>query len=742
MNALGYGVAASVLAFSANAAIAQEQSDETETEAESRQDVVIVVGTDQSRYRIEDSSALTGFQLDFLENPRIVNVIPEQLVLDRKITDLEEALRNTPGVSNSDGFGGTNDDFFLRGFRRNVVYRNGFRRQTNFKTNLTNVEYTQVIRGPASITYGQVEPGGLVDIVTKKPLEERRVSGEVRYGSFDDALLLLDWSQPINDKIGFRIVASTQDAEGFRDFTDVSRDTIALSSRIELTDSTLLDFGYEYRDESRPLDRGTITVPTPDGREVINNLIDIPIERRFGEPFEEFASEFNFFEASLTQDLSDDWTLRLGAAFEDSKANDLQARPRQVVILDASAPIDANGFFTGVPDIQAVFDDPSDLVFLARRTDGSRERETEVLYLDALVSGEIQTGAINHRLAFGADFRDSEQTRFFVTTPTTNGVPVGLGGNGPLFDVRNPVYGTLPDTVSLEGRPLLTAKEEAFGFFLNDYIELTDRIGVLVGARYDEVDTDGDGPLEAADAVSPQVGVTYKVTDQASLFITYAESFEPNTVSDPEAGENTLFDPEKGEQIELGAKAELFDGRVQASAAIYQIDKTNVLDVVNGVPVLREGQSSEGFELSLSGQPIEGMNVVASYAFTDAEIKTGAFDGNRPTNVAENTANLWVSYEWQDGQFEGLGVGGGVFYQGDRFGDAGNTYELGSYTLADLSVWYTIAAPRALAEDGTIRFQLAAKNLFDEEYFPASGGNERINVGAPQSIFGSVSFEF
>ncbi|MBL4671695.1 MAG: TonB-dependent receptor plug domain-containing protein [Arenicella sp.] len=143
---------------------------------------IVVVGTDQSRYITTDKGALTGFQLGFLESPRVVNIIPEQLVLDQKITDLNEALRNTPGITQSDGFGGTNDDFFIRGFRRNVVYRDGFRRATNFKTNLSNVDYTQVVRGPAAITYGQVEPGGLVDIVTKKPLDERRIAGEARVG--------------------------------------------------------------------------------------------------------------------------------------------------------------------------------------------------------------------------------------------------------------------------------------------------------------------------------------------------------------------------------------------------------------------------------------------------------------------------------------------------------------------------------------------------------------------------------
>jgi iron complex outermembrane receptor protein len=714
---------------------------------------ITVIGTDQSRYIIKENRALTGFQLDYLELPRIVNLIPEQLILDQKIVDLSEALRNTPGITQSDGFGGTNDDFLIRGFRRNVVYRNGFRRGTNFRTNLSNLEYIQVVRGPASITYGQVEPGGLVDVVTKKPLDERRISGEIRYGSFDDLLVLADWSQPITDDLAVRLVASTQDANSFRHFTDISRDTVALSARWDVTDGTRLDLAYEFRDESRPLDRGTVTVRTgADTREIVNNLLDVPISRRFGEPFEIFESEFHFVEATLEQDFSDDWAARLGVAYESSAANDIQARPRSVVILNADAPISADGFFLTTPAgagalVQPFFDDPTDRVFLARRTDGSLERDTEVFYLNGVVSGEFQTAGLRHRVAIGGDFREIEQTRFFVTTPTTNGFPEDLGGNGPLFDIQNPIYGNLIENVPTDGLPLRTSGEVAYGFFLNDYINLTDKLSVLLGLRYDEVKLNGDLELDAASALSPQFAVNYQALDTVSVFFSYAQAFEPNFVADLELGVAEPFDPEDSEQFEFGVKVELFDGQMQASAAVYRINKSNVLVAVDGVPELRDGQRSQGFELSATGQPIPGMNVTAGYAFNDSELRfaddtpLAARDGNRPRNVGKHTFNLWTSYEVQSGLVEGLGVGGGVFYTSDRFGDDGNTYSLGAYTLVDLTAWYTLQAP-GLGEGQNIRVQVALKNLFDEDYFPASGGNERINIGTPRTVFGSISLDF
>jgi iron complex outermembrane receptor protein len=736
-------------------ALSSNAQETTEVQKNRASDIerITVTGTNQKRYIVDSTKSLTGFPLDFLDLPRVVNIIPEQVILDQKITDLSEALRNSPGIALGDGFGGTNDDFLIRGFRRNAVYRNGFRRETNFKTNLSNIEYTQIVRGPASITYGQVEPGGLVDVITKKPLVESRISGEARLGSYEDQFLLLDVSQPISDRVGIRVVASTQDAESFRDFTDISRDTISISSVIDFTDSTSLDLSYEYRDESRPLDRGTITVPTENGREIINELLDIPLSRRFGEAFEVFESEFNFAEATLSHALNDNWNLKVSGAVESSSANDLQARPLAAAIFDADGPITEDGFIIfqdpadignilGVATTVAVFDDPTDQVFLLKRTDGSQEQDVDVFYANLLLTGEVELGETNHRLALGADYRDSETTRFFISTDFTNGVAESIGGDGALFNLSNPIYGNLADSLSTEGASLITVIEKNTGVFINDYIEITDKLNFLAGLRYDSFELEGDSPVNDTDQFSPQVAVNYNLTDNMSLFASYSTAFEPNTTINPLTGDNEAFDPEDSVQYELGFKAELFDGNLQASAALYDIQKSNVLSADdNDLPILIEGQSSQGGEISISGQPTEGMNVIAGYAFVDAEIGTGNNSSNRPRNVAKNTFNLWTSYEVQAGDFEGLGLGAGAFYVGDRYGDDTNTYKLDAYTVVDLSAWYTVNV-RGLGANDTLRFQLAVKNILDEEYFTASGGDLRISIGTPRTVFGSVSFDF
>lgn len=755
-------VTSAILTAWSSPAFAQDEPPATPEEDTAEDDAIVVVGTRQSRYIIEPSDALTGLDLDFLENPRNTTFIPEQLILDRKITDLEEALRNVPGVSQGDGFGGTNDDFFLRGFRRNAVYRDGFRRATNFKTNTTNVEYIQAVRGPASITYGQVEPGGVVDVITKRPLEELRVFGEARYGDFDDLLFLLDASVPITDRIAFRVVASTQDANSFRDFTEIKRDTISASVDIGLSDATKFQLAYEFRDEARPLDRGTIAVPTANGFEVLNRLVDdVPISRRFGADFEIFESEFNFLEARFNHDFNDKWGIQLAAAYEDSLANDLQARPQAAFVIDADDPrLSDEGFltpafFAGIPPdfpLDAAvglflleltsnqFDDPTDRVFVPQGVDGSRNRDSEVLFLDGRVTGEFNLGGIRNRVAFGVDYRDSKQDRLFVRGALADGITV------PLLNARDPIFGRLPSDFSLDGVPLDTSRGEEIGVYLNIYTDLTDTLGLLLGGRYsdteDSFEREGLGNLSAsaADSFQPQIGLNWNFADNFSAFASYSESFFPNNVVDPGAAVIIALPPEQGEQFEGGVKAEFFNGRLQTSVVLYDIAKTNVITgfEADGTPILVDGQTSRGVEFSVTGQPLPGMNVVVAYAYTDAEI-TG---GTRPQNVADNTFNFYASYEVQGGPLEGLGFGAGVFHQGERFGNNANTFLLQDYTLVDASLWYTIAAPSSISENGRIRFQLAAKNIFDELYFPAVGNQVRINVGPPQAFIGSVSFDF
>ncbi|WP_334027669.1 TonB-dependent siderophore receptor [Alteromonas sp. P256] len=733
--------------FNANA----QTTNTNEDEAADSVEVISVVGTNQSRYIVEAKDGASGLDLSFLENPRNVSFIPEQLVLDRKITTIEEALRNAPGVSAGDGFGGTTDDFFIRGFRRNASYRNGFRRNSVFKENLANVEYTQVVKGPAAITYGQVEPGGVVDVVTKRPLSEQRIAGELRYGSFNDQFALFDYSQPITDDLAVRLVGSTQDAESFRDFTDIKRDNVAFSARYYLADSTQFDFAYEWREEARPLDRGTIAIETSQGPQVINELLDVPFSQRFGSPWEIGEVDYQIAEFRVLHTFDDHWNIEANIAREDSTGNDLQSRPRAAFVVDAETNINEQGFITGPFDPSvivsgAVYDDPTDRVYLVKRLDGSRNREITADLANIKLRGDFAFAGMEHKVILGADFIDAQESRRFTIGSQTDGV------TAPFHSFISPVY-ALSDAFTVDDRPLDLNTRKDYGVYANLFTNVTENVGVLAGLRYSDTESENfrDGVTRsqtAASGVVPQLGLSYQVTESISLYSSYAESFEPNIVIPDNEGLVREIDPEEGEQVELGAKAELFNGRAQASVAVYQIDKVNVVNGLNddGSPIFIDGRSSEGVEFSLTGQPTDGMNVTVSYAYTDAEDRDAQGNTRQAESIADTIFNVYASYEFQGGQLEGLGLGAGYYYESDRVldpeGNLSAQLNLGDVNLVDLSAWYSVKAPQMFSDDGTIRFQLAVKNVFEDEYYGAGFTVLRIPVGMPRTVFGSVSFDF
>ncbi|MBL8265453.1 TonB-dependent receptor plug domain-containing protein, partial [Steroidobacter sp.] len=207
---------------------------------------LVVLGVDPRRYDIAASDTLTGFPLSFLDSPRSVEIIPEQVLLDQKALDLAEALQNVTAVTFSDGFGGTNDDFLVRGFRRNSVYRDGFRRGSIFRINTVNVDRIEIIKGPASIAFGQLPPGGVVNVVTKKPLLEARTIVEGRLASHDTRFALLDSSIPFEQhNASVRVNLSWHEAQSFRDFTDIEQGVFAAASRWDPTLNTQVTASYE-----------------------------------------------------------------------------------------------------------------------------------------------------------------------------------------------------------------------------------------------------------------------------------------------------------------------------------------------------------------------------------------------------------------------------------------------------------------------------------------------------------------
>ncbi|MEL6401217.1 MAG: TonB-dependent receptor, partial [Cyanobacteria bacterium J06626_4] len=238
------------------------------------------------------------------------------------------------------------------------------------------------------------------------------------------------------------------------------------------------------------------------------------------------------------------------------------------------------------------------------------------------------------------------------------------------------------------------------------------------------------------DAFTPRVGLVYQPIEELSLYGSYTTSFVPNTDT-TEAGE--ILEPERGEQFEIGARAELLDGRLTANLAFFDITKENVAttDPDNIFFSVATGeQRSQGLELDIAGEILPGWNIIANYAYTDAEITEDEdFEGNRLTDAPAHNFNLWTTYDIQDGPLVGLGFGLGFNFVGERSGDLANSFEVDSYFLTNAAISY---------ERDNWRAALNIRNLFDVDYIESTGVNRTFGIapGEPFTLIGSFAIEF
>jgi iron complex outermembrane receptor protein len=349
--------------------------------------------------------------------------------------------------------------------------------------------------------------------------------------------------------------------------------------------------------------------------------------------------------------------------------------------------------------------------------------------------GKLKTGSISHQLLVGFDFNHFVENfqGFFNTTDI------------PLLDILNPNYNVsrpeLLPSIKFEN-PI-----KSYGVYFQDQIAFNDSLKLLIGGRYDwvsyqfEIADFGafgntiDDPVQNDGAFSPRIGLVYQPNDIVSLYASYSRSFRQSTGSNPDG---RAFLPTRGTQYEVGVKADFLDGRLSTTLAGYHLTKTNITtpDPDNPSFSIQIGeQRSQGIELDIAGEILPGWKVIASYAYTNAEVTKDNSTpvGNRLSNVPKNQASLWTTYEIQKGDLRGLGFGLGLFYVGEKQGDLANSFRLNSYLRTDAAVYYR--------RDG-FNAAINVRNLFDIDYATASFGRTFIQRGAPLTIVGSIGWEF
>lgn len=666
-------------------------------DADTPDEEIVVTGEGQRGYAVPNASTATRTDTPLRDIPQSIQVVPRQVIEDQQSVSLEDALRNVSGVrQNNNNVNVSNQaSFNLRGFSQGSIFRNGFPTRSNSLIEVAGIERIEVLKGPASVLYGQSEPGGIVNIVTKKPLENPFYSASFQVGSYQLYRPTLDISVPLADdkSILFRMNLAYTNAGSFRDFVDSESIYVAPVLAIKFSEQTRVTLDLEYLSDDRTFDNTIPVIGRQPG--------DVPISRFLGEP-DDKKQTTDFFTGYLFEhDFSENWKLRNAFRYHYYQGD------REVF-----------RFGSLRNDNRTI-----------NRTYQDFSLQTKEFSLITDIVGKFSTGSVKHTLLLGVDLRQQELLNQGVNSVAS--LPI---------NIFNPVYGT-PVPTRFRTQSFKEETEWA-GIYIQDQISLLDNLILVLGGRFDFVNNANIFSSSETDfqdnAFSPRVGVVYRPIEPISLYASYAKSFNPQsgfTVS----GE--ALEPSTGKQFEIGVKTEFLNGKLAATLAYYDLTKQNIAttDLANpDFDILIGEQRSRGVELDIAGELAPGLNLIASYAYTNAKItrdNTG-LEGLRPFNAPEHSGSLWLTYELQSGSLKGLGLGTGVFAVSRNDGRDG-TYFLPGYTTVDLAAWYRFSIGRSNA-----RVQLNARNLFNTEYYESTSGRTVNQPGAPLTVVGRFSIEF
>jgi iron complex outermembrane receptor protein len=574
------------------------------------------------------------------------------------------------------------------------------------KRNTANLERVDVLKGPGSILYGRSEPGGIINLVTKQPLETPYHAIQQQIGSFANYRTTIDSTGPITEdgSLLYRFNMAYENLGSFRDFVHNEGVFIAPVVRWNIDPATQITAEFEYQQFDGKPDPG---IP-PIG----NWPASLPRNRFVGDPLNDRNRGYRILAGfHWSHEFDQDWKILHRFTYEHMS-------------------IDSRTLFFGKASADGT---------LNRSFNIGADTNTDRFYTTVNLQGTVETGPAKHKLLFGFDF-------FHIDDNLTNNCCTAA----PAFNIFSPSY--LP--VMLEfNNPALSTRldyaQEWYSFYFQDQIELPYNVFLLGGLRYDNaIGHDNIRSLVSTndDRVSPRGGVLWRPISWLSVYGSYSESFGASNSLFRTDG--LLLKPQTAQQWEAGAKTEFFDGRLSATFAYFDLKKQNlrIPDPLNPNFSRTIGEAeSRGFEFDLAGEVAPGWRVIGAYSYLPfAQItkdgdSAGGYgnQGKRLFLAPQHWGSLWSTYEFQTPELTGLKAGAGFVAVGPRPGNAANNYEVPGYTTANMmlsySWWFGPAKCTA---------QLNIDNLLDKPYFVGTNSGNFITVGAPRTFLGSLKVEF
>jgi len=658
-------------------------------------------------YQPLNTSTATLTTMPMLDIPQVVNTVSDKVLEDQHATTLDEALYNVSNVVQTNTLGGTQDAFVRRGFGANrdgSIMTNGLRTVLPRSFNAAT-ERVEVLKGPASTLYGILDPGGLINVVTKRPEKTFGGSLSATSSSFGGGTGQVDVTGPIDGtRLAYRLTGEYQDEDYWRNFGN-ERSTFIAPSLTWFGDDATVTVLYSHRDYKTPFDRGTIFDLNT------KKAVDVDRKTRFDEPFNVTDGQSDLAQLNAEYRLNSQWTAKFDYSYSQDKYSDNQAR---VMAYDAK---------TGN---------------LTRRVDATQGSTQRMHSTRADLQGNVDIAGFYNEILTGVSYENYDLLRTdMMRCKNVKG-----------FNIYHPVYGKLNKCTTVSAADSdQTLKQESYSAYAQDALYLTDKWIAVAGMRYQyytqyagkgrpfNVNTDSRD-----EQWTPKLGLVYKLTPSVSLFANYSQTFMPQSSIASYIGD---LPPETSNAYELGAKFDLFDG-VTANIALFDIHKRNVLynESVGGETIAKTAGRvrSQGVEVDLAGSLTENTNIIASYGYTDAKVLEDPDYAGKPLpNVPRHTGSLFLTYDIHNAiAGNTLTIGGGGHGVSRRSATNGADYYLPGYFVADAFAAYKMKLQYP------VTLQVNVKNLFDKTYYTSSIATNNLGnqIGDPREVQFTVKMEF
>ena len=721
---------------------------------------VEVVGRARQDYNSDYSFSASKIAIKNKELPQAITTVTKELLADRQAFQLGEAIKTVSNISAT----GLYNHYNIRGITQadDGQVLNGMRtRQYYFLQPITShLERVEVIKGPSSVTFSSSDPGGTVNMVTKKPLFEKRNEVSIATGSFGTLRTTADFTGPLNESktLLYRFNAAFQEADSFRDVVNNNAFLVAPSLSYIPNDKTSLNVEMIYNNAEGNLDRGQPIFGSINGEYDLNST---PISMNVGASNDHYKTKELVFMANFNKKFTEN--LGFNAQFMKQTWDEDLAEHR----------VDGN----------AVDVDGNVIPTLARMRYDRRQQFWETDNVSVYFNYDFKTEKITNKILVGYDASRWERkigagflrARRYLTTSggQSNFKPINsdnfqqIDVNGvtmpkpavPHFNLEKPFNGARnTNGYNLSELTIPANLNTSDGIYIQNQFKIG-KFSALINLRYewfkDIFDYKANEQEYKTSAFVPRIGLTYEISDNISTYATYLGGFQPhtNTVSLSPSAEGffwaaspSRFDPLESSLKEIGFKAEFMKGKVFTNLAFFDITQKNILlgDTYNLDNLTTRGeQRSRGFEMDISGYVTPNFQLIASYGYNKAEIVEDAievFVGERIGGAPEHNANFWGRYDFINNSLEGIGFGLGAQYVDERYTWYNPTYAtdrvlLPSFTTFDAALYYK-------PDNSGIQLTVKANNLFDNTYWLGGLNPSRLGPGAPRNILLNVTYKF